>query len=183
MRLIKRYPNRKLYDSEAKQYITLEGVARLIRQGAEVQVVDHASDEDVTALVLTQIIAEQEKRRGGFLPQAVLSGLIRAGGDTLGTLRRSLALPLDLLRLIDEEIERRVQSLVSRGELAGEEGRRWREMLLAGGHCPPDASWPGGPDLERVLSERGIPTRDDLQQIVEQLAVLEVKLDSVRRRG
>ncbi len=183
MRLIKRYPNRKLYDTEAKQYITLAGIAGLIRQGAEVQVVDHATDEDLTALVLTQIIAEQEKKRRGFLPQSVLAGLIRAGGDTLGALRRSLALPLDLLRLIDEEIERRVQALVSRGELAGDEGRRWREMLLARGHRSPDAPWPSGPDLERLLIERGIPTRDDLQQVVEQLEALEAKLASLSRRA
>ena len=60
---IKRYPNRKLYNTEAKQYITLEGVADLIRQGAEIQVVDHASGEDLTALTLTQITLEQEKKR------------------------------------------------------------------------------------------------------------------------
>lgn len=183
MRLIKRYPNRKLYDTEAKQYITLEGIAGLIRQGTEVQVVDHASEEDVTALVLTQVIAGQEKRRAGFLPQTVLAGLIRAGGDTLGTLRRSLALPLDLLRLIDEEIERRVQALVSQGELAGEEGGRWREMLLTPSHRTLDASGPGEPDLERLLLEHGIPTRDDLQRLSAQLAALEAKLDRLRRRA
>ncbi|MGD8735253.1 MAG: polyhydroxyalkanoate synthesis regulator DNA-binding domain-containing protein, partial [Anaerolineae bacterium] len=55
MTRIKRYPNRKLYDTEAKQYITLEGIAALIRQGNEVQVIDHATGEDLTALTLTQI--------------------------------------------------------------------------------------------------------------------------------
>jgi hypothetical protein len=57
--VIKRYPNRKLYDTEAGRYITLEDVAALICRGHEVQVVDHVTGEDLT----------------------VLAGLIRAGGD------------------------------------------------------------------------------------------------------
>ncbi|MGD8806379.1 MAG: polyhydroxyalkanoate synthesis regulator DNA-binding domain-containing protein, partial [Chloroflexota bacterium] len=61
MILIKRYPNRKLYNTEAKQYVTLEGIAELIRQGQEVQITDHQTGEDLTAVTLTQIIFEQEK--------------------------------------------------------------------------------------------------------------------------
>jgi polyhydroxyalkanoate synthesis regulator protein len=65
MIIIKRYPNRKLYNTEAKQYITLEGVADLIRQGAEIQVVDHASGEDLTAVTLTQIILSRKRSKAG----------------------------------------------------------------------------------------------------------------------
>ena len=124
MPVIKRYPNRKLYDTEAKRYITLNEIAALIRAGEEVIVTDHATDEDLTAVVLTQIIFEQEKAQRGFLPKAVLTNLVRAGGDTLGTLRRGLSLPLDLWRHVDEEIDRRVQTLISKGELAKEEGQK-----------------------------------------------------------
>ncbi|MGD8598405.1 MAG: polyhydroxyalkanoate synthesis regulator DNA-binding domain-containing protein, partial [Anaerolineae bacterium] len=111
MTRIKRYPNRKLYDTEAKQYITLEGIAALIRQGNEVQVIDHATGEDLTALTLTQIIFEQEKKRRGFLPQSVLTSLVQAGGDRMSTLRQALATPLNLARQVDEEIEQRLQTL------------------------------------------------------------------------
>ena len=61
MPIIKRYPNRKLYDTAAKQYVSLDGIAAMIRRGDEVQVVDHATGEDLTTLTLTQIIVEQEK--------------------------------------------------------------------------------------------------------------------------
>ena len=104
MPVIKRYPNRKLYDTEAKRYVTLGGIAKLIRQGERVQVLDHASGEDLTTLTLTQIILEQEKRRSGFVPQVVLTGLIQSGGHTLGVLRRTLASSLGLLRQVDEGI-------------------------------------------------------------------------------
>lgn len=169
MPLIKRYPNRKLYDTEAKRYITLEGVAELIRQGAEVQVVDHTTGEDLTAVTLTQIIFEQEKKRSGFLPTSVLTGLVKAGGDTIGHLRRGLSSPLDLLRQVDEEIEKRLQDLVNRGELAGEEGARLRNKLLGRGPSL------GQVDLEEFVHNRGIPTRDEIRQ-------LEDKLDAVARQ-
>jgi polyhydroxyalkanoate synthesis repressor PhaR len=177
--LIKRYPNRKLYDTEAKQYITLDGIARLIRQGEEVSVVDHATGEDLTALTLTQVILEQEKRRGGFLPQTVLAGLIQAGGERMSTLRGALASPLELARHVDEEIERRVQSLISRGELAADDGMRLRDKLV---RHEDRASGPGSlsdEDLQRLLDERRVPTQDDLQQVFAQLEALAAKLDEI----
>ena len=177
MAVIKRYPNRKLYDTEARQYITLEGVADVIRRGQEVQVVDHASGEDLTAVVLTQIIAEQEKKRNGFVPQAVLTGLIRSGGETLATLQRTLSSSLELLLQADKEIEERIQALITRGELAEEEGHRLREKLLTQGR----RLWnPPALDkrvLEQKLRERGVPTREDLQRIAAELEALGEKLD------
>ena len=182
MPVIKRYPNRKLYNTEAKQYITLEQIAHLIRDGQEVEVVDHATGEDLTALTLTQVILEQERKRNGFLPQTVLTGLIQAGGERLSTLRRALASPLELARHVDEEIERRLQSLVTRGELAAEEGRRLRDKLLVQGYHPVELDLPAEQALERALSKRGVPTQEDLQQLLAQLEALAASLDQVPPR-
>jgi polyhydroxyalkanoate synthesis repressor PhaR len=179
MRTIKRYPNRKLYDTEAKQYITLEGIAALIRQGADVRVIDHTSGEDLTAVTLTQIILEQERKRDGFLPRTVLTGLIQAGGDTLSSLRRTLASPLELARHVDEEIERRIQALVSRGEMAAEEGLRLRDKLLAQGQRSPGTLWLDDRKLEEALEKRGVPTRKELQQVLSQLDELRKQLESL----
>jgi len=179
MPIIKRYPNRKLYDTEAKQYITLEGIATLIRQGGEVQVLDHATGEDLTAVTLTQVIFEQEKKRSGFLPQSVLTGLIQSGGETMGTLRRTLASSLNMARHVDEEIERRLQALISRGELATEEGRRLRDKLLGPGAVPEHIPPPHEQDLQRVLDQRGVPSHDDMQQLMARLDALAAKLDEI----
>lgn len=179
MPVIKRYPNRKLYDTKAKQYITLEGIATLIRQGEEIQVIDHATGEDLTAVTLTQIISEQEKKRSGFLPQTVLTGLVRAGGDTMGSLRHTLASSLDLARHVDDEIEQRVQELINRGDLATEEGHRLRGKLLGQSPRLPDSPWPNEQEMERMLDERGVPNKDELQQVLEQLEALSRKLDGL----
>ena len=177
MRLVKRYPNRKLYDTEAKQYITLDGIAELIRDGHEIQVIDHTTGEDLTTVTLTQIIFEQEKKQGGFLPRAVLTGLVQAGGEHLSTLRRTLAMPLDLFRHVYEEIERRVKALIHRGELAEEEGIRLREILLAEGR-----GRGGGvseEELEQALIDHGVPRREEVEQLEAQLELLIQKLDGI----
>jgi polyhydroxyalkanoate synthesis repressor PhaR len=181
MPLIKRYPNRKLYDTEAKKYITLAQIAALVREGKEIRVVDHATEDDLTAVTLTQVILEQERTRGGFLPQQVLAGLIQAGGERLGTLRSALSSPLELARHVDEEIDRRLQSLISRGELAAEEGRRLRQGLLGRRDSLFWSRWPTAEDVERGFKARGMPTHADLQMLSDQIDALTAKLDEAPR--
>jgi polyhydroxyalkanoate synthesis repressor PhaR len=171
MPTIKRYPNRKLYDTEAKQYVTLEGIAELIRQGQEVHVLDHATGEDLTAVTLTQIVFEQEKKESGFVPRSVLKGLIEAGGNTLNALQRSLASPLGFGRQVDEEIARRLEALVARGELTQEEGARLRDRLLA------EAEWPTERVVQQALVKRGVPTRDEFQRLADQIEKLTAQLE------
>jgi polyhydroxyalkanoate synthesis repressor PhaR len=179
MPVIKRYPNRKLYDTEAKRYITLEGIATLIRDGEDLQVVDHTTGEDLTALTLSQIIFEQQKKHAGFLPYSVLTGLIQAGGDTLHTLRRHLASSLGLGRLVEEEIERRVRLLVERGELDQAEAQRLEEKLLTPEPRDQNGPRPEARDLEQLLTGRGIPTRHDFRRVAEQLDALERKIEEL----
>jgi polyhydroxyalkanoate synthesis repressor PhaR len=179
MPVIKRYPNRKLYDTEAKRYITLDGIAELIREGQEVQVVDHTTDEDLTAVTLTQIIFEQEKRNSGFLPKSVLTGLVRAGGDTLNVLRRNLNSPLELLKHVDEEIEKRLQTLVERGEMAKDEAINLSEKLMAAGQEKSKEMMIGQQRLERLLGMRGVPSREEVEALTSQIESLSAKIDSL----
>ncbi len=177
--IVKRYPNRKLYDTANKCYITLDGLADLIRQGEAIQVVDHASGEDLTAHTLSQVIADQEKRRGGFVPHPVLAGLVQAGGDTLDAMRRAMVSPLDLIRHVDDEIARRVETLVSDEQMPADEGMRLLDKLLAAGaHCrfsPATIQQ----IVERVLDERGVPSRDDFQRLETMVDDLAEKIDAL----
>lgn len=178
MVIIKRYPNRKLYDTNEKQYITLDGIADLIREGKEVQVLDHTTGEDLTAVTLSQIIFEQEKKQSGFLPRSVLTGMIKAGGDTLTTLRRALVSPLEMLSQVDEEIVRRVNELIERGEIAEEEGRHLLEKLLSQStQFVSKTRQVTEEEIQRFLAERGVPTQDDLSRINRELDNLSAALD------
>jgi polyhydroxyalkanoate synthesis repressor PhaR len=178
MPVIKRYPNRKLYDTEAKRYVTLSDIATLIRSGHEVVVVDHATDEDLTAVTLSQIIFEQEKQQGGFLPLGVLTSLVRVGGDSLSTLRRGLSLPLDAWRHVDEEIDRRLQYLMSKGELAKEEGQRLRAKLLSPIPFLSDSVSKADGDLNQLLNGSGT-SLEELERLHAQLHTLTTRLEGL----
>lgn len=179
MPVIKRYANRKLYDTEQKRYITLERIADLIRLGETVQVQDNVTGEDLTALTLSQIIFEQEKKQRGFLPQTVLAGLVQAGGDTVNTLRRSLATPLNLLLHVDEEIKRRIVALVDNGDLSADEGVRIETLLLSMAEPPEEIEWPGEVYLKNLLTSRGLPSRSELDALNEQLNTLNEEFDKL----
>lgn len=184
MPLIKRYPNRKLYDTEAKQYITLDQIAEMIRHGKEIRVTDNASGEDLTALTLTQVIVELEKKQSGFLPRSLLSGLIQAGGDTLSALQHTLTATIGLGHPVDEEIKRRIHILIDTGQVDEVEGLTLLNKLTA-----PEmraAEEPYGArssrqmtpeEVERYLEERQVPTREDLQRLIDQIDALSATLD------
>jgi polyhydroxyalkanoate synthesis repressor PhaR len=82
VKVIKRYSNRKLYDTERSKYVTLDEIARMIKAGDEVTIIDNESKEDLTSVTLTQIIFEEEKRESR-MPLAMLRNLIQTGGETL----------------------------------------------------------------------------------------------------
>ena len=81
--LIKKYPNRRLYNTETSEYITIKDVAELIKSGNRVEVKDANTGEDVTALVLTQIIMDKAKNNQGLLPVSLLHLVIQFGENLL----------------------------------------------------------------------------------------------------
>lgn len=186
MLVIKRYPNRKLYDTEAKKYITLEGVAELIRAGEEVQVIDYVSEDDLTALTLAQIIFEQEKKRDGLLPLSVLSGLIHAGGDRLNALQRALLSPMNFWYQVDEEIKQRVNLLVQEGYIDDGESQVLIDKMMQMGiknrieHQLGEEEWELSKNkIETFLVNRHIATQNDFLRLYEQVNSLSAKIDEL----
>jgi polyhydroxyalkanoate synthesis repressor PhaR len=176
--LIKRYPNRKLYDTEAKQYITLDKIAEMIRNGQEIQVVDNASGEDQTALTLTQIIFEQEKRQGGLLPRAMLTQLIHASSDRINALQRNFPSARTFFLQVDDEIRRRIKVLISQGELLESEGQDLLTKLTSEADDTVDNEYFDS-ILEQYVIDRNLPTRDEIEQISQQLETLSAKIDEL----
>lgn len=183
MLTIKRYPNRKFYDTEEKRYITLEDITAHIRQGRDIQVIDNTTGEDITPVVLTQIIFEQEKKQTGFVPRSVLTGLVQAGGLTVSRMRKALANPLDLLKQIDEEIEHRIGELIKHGELTEEEARRWRDKLLTENIPPTEDEQLDEERFQRLLEERGVPSSKDIKSLSDQLDELVQKMEELQSKS
>jgi hypothetical protein len=110
--LIKKYANRKLYDTRTSRYITLEGISRLVRDGHDIEVVDRDSGRDLTPLVLSQIVMGDEKRGGDDNGPEVMQD---RGQALLEYVRRTLTAPA---ALVSSEVGRRRSDFEDLVELA-----------------------------------------------------------------
>ena len=120
--LIKKYANRKLYDTRSSQYVTLDGIADLVRAGHDIRVVDRDTGNDITQVVLSQIVLTQEKRGPQRLVDAGTDAIHERGQALLDYVRKTLNVPGDLVSeverrrgnlegMVDEAIERTLQRL------------------------------------------------------------------------
>ena len=120
--LIKKYANRKLYDTRSSQYVTLDGIADLVRAGHDIRVVDRDSGNDITQVVLSQIVLTEEKRGPQRLVDAGADAIHERGQALLDYVRKTLNVPGELVSevekrrgniegMVDEAIERTLQRL------------------------------------------------------------------------
>ncbi len=178
MRTIKRYPNRKLYDLASKRYVTLDDIAMMIQQGEDIKVIDHESGEDLTSITLSQIIFEREKKRSGFLPKSILTALIRTGSAPIDYLKKSVSSSINVLHLLEEEIDHRIEALVAKGELAQEEADRLRKELYGGAAATAKGLLPDI-KLDAALNKLNVPTHEDIKTLESQVEKLMASVDKL----
>ncbi len=120
--MIKKYANRKLYDTRTSHYITLDGIADLVRDGHTIEVVDRDSGQDLTQVILSQIVLSEEKRGPARLMDAGADALHDRGQALLDYVRKTLNVPGDLVgqverrrgdveAMVDDAIERALRRL------------------------------------------------------------------------
>jgi len=184
--LIKRYANRKLYNTQTSRYITLKGIADLLEAGEDVRVIDNESGEDITSITLSQILVDTE-RSNRAVPGSLLSGLFQRGGDAL---YEALSRGVDDASERLEDFQRTMRRLlrVRHGEGNGQDeadaehgpshGRDWIAFT------PPDLDQLVQRAIERVLKMLDLPTRADLDALSERIDRLTDALgERAPRRG
>ncbi len=115
-RVIKRYGNRKMYDTQASRYVTLDGVADLVRSGEDLRIVDNDRGEDLTALIFAQIIFEEQKRKNALLELPVLRWIIQRGGATVQEILHGVDRGREALENVRELAEKGVKQLLQGAE-------------------------------------------------------------------
>jgi polyhydroxyalkanoate synthesis repressor PhaR len=119
IRIIKKYQNRKLYDTQDSCYVTLDGIAKMIRDGEEIVVIDNNSKEDVTALILTQVLYEQEKNHQSVLPVSILKHIVKSGSNNLFEfMQKYIFGAFDAHLRVQEDLRLHVEKLQKKGELS-----------------------------------------------------------------
>jgi len=159
--VIKRYSNRKLYDTQESRYVTLEEIEEMIRSGKEISVVDAATGEDLTSVTLTQIILENERNHRTALPAAFLHQLIKYGETWQDFVQRSMKSSLEGLVSNQREMERVF--------------REWSQRAgwgTAAAPVRPESRREGEPDADRL--------RDEVSALRERLRSLEERLEKRR---
>ncbi|MFO7558301.1 MAG: polyhydroxyalkanoate synthesis regulator DNA-binding domain-containing protein [Desulfobacterales bacterium] len=109
--LLKKYTNRRLYDTEKSRYVTLEQVADMVKSGRQVEIVDAKTKEDVTAFILTQIVLEEAKKKNILLPVPVLHLIIQYGNNILSEffenyLQKTIQNYLEYKKAFDNQIQK-----------------------------------------------------------------------------
>jgi len=162
--VIKRYSNRKLYDTQESRYVTLEEIEEMIRNGKEISVVDAASGEDLTSVTLTQIILENERNHRSALPAAFLHQLVKHGEAWQDFIQRSMKSSLEGIVSSQREMERVFREWSTRSG--------WTPRTEAKRETEP-ARTSSEPDPERL--------REEVATLRERLRALEDRLE--KRRG
>ncbi|MEZ5499461.1 MAG: polyhydroxyalkanoate synthesis repressor PhaR [Steroidobacteraceae bacterium] len=134
-RIIKKYPNRRLYDTSESRYITLGDIRRLVLERVDFVVIDKKSSADITRSILLQVIAEQETTADPVMSRDFLAQIIRAyGGAMQGVLGNYLEQSLRLFTQQQRDLRDRVKSIIgvdpveSVAGIAQKNLQRWRAM-------------------------------------------------------
>jgi polyhydroxyalkanoate synthesis repressor PhaR len=130
-RIIKKYPNRRLYDTEDSKYITLEDVKKLVLNGVDFIVKDVKTEEDLTRNILLQIISEQEHDGEPFFSTELLIQIIRSYGDSLQSMagdyiEKSMQLFVEQQKQFQEAMSS--NPLTAMSELTDKNLKMWQEM-------------------------------------------------------
>ena len=129
--IIKKYANRRLYNTETSAYITLDDLAKMTREGREFQVLDAKSNDDITHTVLTQIIMDEESRGGTMLPTGFLRQLISMYGDSMQAMvPQYLEASMDSFRRNHDQFRSALEGALTAGPL-GEIAKRNMAMFEA----------------------------------------------------
>ena len=119
-RLVKRYGNRKLYDTSESRYVTLDEIGRWVKAGEDVKILENDTGEDLTAVTFAQIILEEERRKSGLLSLPVLRDIIQHGEAALQNLTATVDRGMEAIRSVPERATRRVQEITQVAERLGQ---------------------------------------------------------------
>jgi polyhydroxyalkanoate synthesis repressor PhaR len=125
--IIKRYGNRRLYNTETRAYINYQDLAKIVRDGSDVQVIDSTSKEDVTKAVLIQVILEEEKNKKTILPTEFLFQLLRSREESMQDFfKNHLSASFNAYLKTKEEFDNRFRTML---EMATAAPQMWEKLI------------------------------------------------------
>jgi polyhydroxyalkanoate synthesis repressor PhaR len=132
MHVIKKYANRKLYNTKDKQYLTMDSLSELIKSGEEVSILDNETGEDLTSAIVSQLLAREKGDDEKAVPSGVLIQMLRKGRGTLfGYGKKYISLWQSVFTMSRGEMEKLVNALVKDKELSEFEGKSLKKEIVS----------------------------------------------------
>ena len=170
--IIKKYANRRLYNTDTSSYITLDDLAGMVRENIDFQVLDAKTGDDITHTILTQIIVEEESSGGQMLPVSFLRDLISLYGNSMQAMMPSyLEASMASFRKNREQLHEAFKSGLGANPLAKIAETNFRMMQNAAEAFIPGARKPAAKRDQA----------DELAQMREQMAAMQRKLDELSK--
>ncbi len=179
MHRIKKYANRKLYDTTDKKYISRTHLSELIKQGKDIIIIDNETGEDLTASIVSSLIATTRGKAGGTVSSGVLIQLFRKGGNALTDYaKKYVSFWQKSFTMAEDEIDDMVKGLVKNKEISRSEGSRLKKEII--GFTTSLKGWISetiDKRLKEVLSATNLATKDQVTQLNLRINTLEKKLE------
>ena len=173
--IIKKYANRRLYNTDTSSYITLDDLAKMVRENVDFQVLDAKSGDDITHSILTQIIVEEESHGTQMLPVSFLRDLISMYGNSMQSMMPSyLEASMANFRKNREQLQAAFAKGIEANPLAKMAEANFKMMQNAAEAFIPGTRKTGAKDAKPEQS-------DELAQMREQMAAMQKKLDELSK--
>jgi len=184
MHLIKKYANRKLYDTKDKKYLTMDILADLIKSGKEVSIIDNETGDDLTSAIVSQLLAREETDTDRAVPSKVLMQMLRKGRGTLfGYGKKYVSLWQSALTMSKDEIEKLVNSLVKDKEISESEGHNLKNEIV--GFANNLKAWIIENIDHRVsetLKVMNLSTKDHVEDLTDRVDALTKKVRELEKK-
>lgn len=176
--IIKKYANRRLYNTESSSYITLDFLAQMTRDGREFKVIDAKTEDDITHNILTQIIMDEENRGQTMLPVGFLRELISLYGDSMQAMvPQYLEASMEAFRQNQSQFRQAMQGAFVGGPFA-EIAKRNMDIMEAAAKAFKSKAGAAGKAAAAAPAGK-TEKSDDIVALKEQMAALQAKLDKL----
>jgi polyhydroxyalkanoate synthesis repressor PhaR len=177
--IIKKYANRRLYNTESSSYITLDHLAVMTREGRDFKVIDAKTEEDITHSVLTQIIMEEETRGQTMLPVSFLRQLIAMYGDSMqAVVPQYLEASMDAFKRNQTQFRTAMEGAFA-GSPFAEIAKRNMDMLEAATAAFKPKPGAAGTPAQGAAEPAPAPRSDELADLKSQIAALQAKIEKM----
>jgi polyhydroxyalkanoate synthesis repressor PhaR len=181
MRKIKKYANRKMYDTHAKRHISRDQLAGLIKKGEEVVIIDNRTGEDLTVPIVSQLIGLDDQKGDKAVSPRLLMQLLRKGSGTLTDYaKKYVSLWQGAFNMAEDEIDKLITRLVKNDELSNDEGSRLKKEIM--GYSDVIKSWISDSVDKRVsevFNAFNLPTHDQMQKLSARIDTLAKKVEQL----